>query len=382
MSRFRVLRCPCKTTVPHGATKSRFWRGDFLTVPLTVTLLLLAHPAAAITRHDATKDLFEESLVSKLPKAQQDMWKWVGICATPTASLFTGALIDSCHVLTSAHAFFENAGDGTGKLGVTDTQFQITFPGVGTFQSKTVAIYHDFMEKKVEDGKDVFYGKGHRKVGFDLALITLDKCVPDATGYQYNTPDIIKDEREEKWWKDNGSIKIGYGRSGNGTDGSTGPARQARIMTNAIDQFGDGKTDWANAPTTDRPGAPPERTLVYDFDEPGKNSSKLTNGATGKESPSIKWEGSPASGDSGGPMFIMKDDKPILVGITSSGSDSKSRYGNVAYDTRVQDYSKWIKDTVDKNPCPCKIPEPGTLILFLAGGIIGIPRIRRRKRTA
>ena len=49
----------------------------WLTPLLAVFPLLVARPAAAITRHDGTRPRFEESFVSKLPKDQQAMWKWV-----------------------------------------------------------------------------------------------------------------------------------------------------------------------------------------------------------------------------------------------------------------------------------------------------------------
>ena len=57
-------------------------------------------------------------------------------------------------------------------------------------------------------------------------------------------------------------------------------------------------------PRTKTAEAPPERTLAYDFDKKNENTSDLENGLTGKPSPFTKWEGSPASGDSG----IMLDE--------------------------------------------------------------------------
>ena len=74
-------------------------------------------------------------------------------------------------------------------------------------------------------------------------------------------------------------------------------------------------------------------------------------GLTGKPSPFTEWEGSPAGGDSGSPMFIILDKEPVVVGVTSSGSNSLSKYDTVAYDTRVQSYSKWIKDN-GQEPLP------------------------------
>lgn len=328
---------------------------------LAVLPLLFARPAVAITRHDGTRPLFKESFVSELPKDQQPMWKWVA-SGERGAIPFSGVLISDCHILTCAHAFFENASEGTGKLTADPKTISFSFPDPADpfnektpkYQTAAVAVLPEFMEKK-EDG---FYGKGHRKVGYDLAVVTLEKRVSDAKPYRYNDGTLVKDERDEKWSKDGGTIKVGYGRGGNGDVGAVVRGGVPRIMTNAIEEFGDGKTKYAKKPDEGRADAPPERTLIYDFDKKDENTSELKNGLTGKPSAFSKWEGSPAGGDSGGPMFIMLDKEPIVVGVTSSGSNGLSDYATVAYDTRVQSYSKWIKDTMDMNPCPVKKPEP------------------------
>jgi hypothetical protein len=64
------------------------------------------------------------------------------------------------------------------------------------------------MEKKA----DGLYGKGHRRAGYDLAIVTLEKCVPDAKPYRYNDGTLIKDERDDKWSKEGDTIKVGYRR--------------------------------------------------------------------------------------------------------------------------------------------------------------------------
>jgi len=173
----------------------------WLTPLLAVLMLLAARPAAAITRHDGTRPRFEESLVSKLPKDQQAMWKWVA-SGERGALPFSGVLVSDCHILTCAHAFFENASEGTGKLTADPKTISFSFPDPADalnektpkYQAASVSIPPEFMERK-DDG---FYGKGHRKVGYDLAIVTLEKCVPDAKPYRYNDGTLIKDERDEK----------------------------------------------------------------------------------------------------------------------------------------------------------------------------------------
>ena len=72
-------------------------------------------------------------------------------------------------------------------------------------------------------------------------------------------------------------------------------------------------------PRTKTAEAPPERTLAYDFDKKNENTSDLENGLTGKPSPFTKWEGSPASGDSG----IMLDK------ATPARHDPGGRFGRL-----------------------------------------------------
>ena len=58
------------------------------------------------------------------------------------------------------------------------------------------------------------------------------------------------------------------------------------------------------------------------------------------------------------------------VGITSSGSDDQSRFGNVAYDTRVRAYQDFIFSV---------IPAPSTLKLLIVGmGGLSLYGWRRR----
>ena len=58
------------------------------------------------------------------------------------------------------------------------------------------------------------------------------------------------------------------------------------------------------------------------------------------------------------------------VGITSSGSDDQSRFGNVAYDTRVRAYQDFIFSL---------IPTPSTLTLLIVGmGGLSLYGWRRR----
>jgi Divergent InlB B-repeat domain len=159
-----------------------------------------------------------------------------------------------CHILTCAHAFLENASEGTGKLTADPKTISFSFPDPADplneetpkYQAASVSILPEFMEKK----DDAFYGKGHRKVGYDLAIVTLEKCVPDAKPYRYNDGMLIKEERDEKWSKDGGTIKVGFGRGGNGDVGAndfviTAPATTAQSGVSLEVENGTGDGSYA-----------------------------------------------------------------------------------------------------------------------------------------
>jgi hypothetical protein len=166
-------------------------------------------------------------------------------------------------------------------------------------------------------------------------------------------PGQIPDERDPALT----TVKVRFGLwKGNGTkavegkvlDDNDKATTSRRFMLNRVDQWGDGKNTWHTV--GDRNNPPPINTLVYAFNNPkdGANgSTKLRNFHDAKlggavppvmiKGTPVQYEGSPAGGDSGRPMFQRKDaESPwVVVGITSSTSDPGARFGSVAYDTRL-----------------------------------------------
>jgi V8-like Glu-specific endopeptidase len=316
-------------------------------------------PAWAIVRADQRNEAGGD-------RAAVDRTRWTGVGRMGPGS---GVLLDSIHVLTAAHVFFGVDGDGPALAPDFTTMFALVDPMTGQFTNFTsrrydqggIAIAPGYLKP---DGS----GGGHRIVGRDLAVITLDMPV-DTTKfepYAFNAGQIANELIPMPQGK---TVLVGFGGTGDGVNAFAFSPRIKREAFNNMDRLGDavngvGTTYTAMGDRTkdgkiDPP--PPLNTLVWDFDMPGAgNSSGLTNAVMPAMSAAVgAMEGSVIGGDSGGPVFQMADDgRWYIVGITSSGSDTMGRFGSIAYATRVQAYKDFLTTAV---------PEPSSLALLLTG---------------
>lgn len=367
-------------TIPHGAIRG--YRDGWLFGAAFLVVLGLSRFVQAGTISGATAPGFAESLQSPIAGAP---FNGVGFFTTAGGGLFTGVLISPRHVLTAAHAFFPGS-DGMGQQIPFASLSKFTLPEFAnqTFTPLRVDIAPGFIGMNG-------MGQGHRVVGKDLAIITLAEPIANAVFYPVNRGQIA-DERNPMLT----TVKVGYGRSGNG-QGASGQSGAKRYLLNQVDQFGPVALP-ADA-VGNRRNNPPANTLVYDFDDPaagGNGSTGLRNAINAALSGAVpntmlpgnmvvNFEGSPAAGDSGCPMFQRKDaNSPwVLVGITSSGSDGPtafsggSRYGSVAYDTRINvpEYLQFIDRAI--------APEPATIVIFLGvGGCLAFGSSRQRTKPA
>lgn len=152
--------------------------------------------------------------------------------------------------------------------------------------------------------------------------------------------------------------KVGYGRSGNGADGSTissGTKRQGQNVYETV--FSD---------SGGNPGI-----LAFDFDDGTdlRNHEEFFPSGTGVGVAEINS----APGDSGGPTFV----DGLIAGITSFGSrfDSppdiddniNSTFGEISGDARVSQYSDFILSFDDPTPVPFGVNK--SLGVFLVGGM-------------
>lgn len=135
----------------------------------------------------------------------------------------------------------------------------------------------------------------------------------------------------------------GFGLNGTGQTGANNFDGQRRAAENTIDafsNFGAGQQFW--------------RTT---FNSPGQAGI-------------LPLEGTTASGDSGGPLFVNNQ----IIGVTSWGTSPTSLYGDLAYWTPIHPYTAWITQVSGIGA----VPEPATMAILGAGAIALIRRRRNR----
>ncbi len=157
---------------------------------------------------------------------------------------------------------------------------------------------------------------GSIETGVDLGLVRLARpSLVDSA--------VVYEDRDEQ--SEIGTI-VGFGSTGTGTTGNTITTTQKRAGNNVIDLVQD-------------------KIIEVDFDNP----TRRRDSSMGSSTP-LDLEYLPASGDSGGGLFIDTPDGTKLVGITSytAAIDAwvDSDYGDIGGFIRVSSYLDWIESLV------------------------------------
>lgn len=263
----------------------------------------------------------------------------------------TGTLLwTGRHVLTAAHLFTPDFSALNDTNSVT-LRFNLPTGGIATIAARSWTIHPDWNGNA---------GRGH-----DIAIIELADLAPTSlTRY-----DIARtaDELGQTF------TKVGYGRSGTGTTGST--------LNGGTKRAGQNRYDTTSTAANLALSTIPNSILIYDFDNglaandalgTIRNLNDLGLGAA---------EAIAAPGDSGGPSFNALNQ---IIGVTSyiarvsslpggslpdADTVINSTFGELGGDTRVSAYADWITTIVP-------VPAPG--VVALAAPAVLLASRRRR----
>lgn len=290
---------------------------------------------------------------------------WAGVGAiTFNGGVYSGALIDSTHVLTAAHVV-------SGQVGTPgNVSFSLNVGGdlTQTLSATAISVYSGYTG--TSPGAD---GVWHD----DLAIITLGTPVTGAVPtYGFYSGSLSSKT----------ITLVGYGGGGDGVNGVTSGANASvkRVGQNRVDRL-----------LVDDDGGTANEVFEFDFDGPTKStnvfgqsnkSSNLTLGAN--------IEAQYAGGDSGSPVFI--NDKGVwkIAGIgifnggTSLSGGSNVKFGSIGGGTIVAPYLSWIGSTLAASTTAgtgatvTAVPEPQSWLMLLAGiGLVG-GMVRRANSAA
>lgn len=219
--------------------------------------------------------------------------------------------------------------------------------------------------------------------GSDLAVLTLQSGVTNRLPFMLYDGGVVGDMGRF----------VGYGRSGDGTDGATVNDGRRRAAENVIDWYGAAKGCGGAQGFCTASGS--TNILTTDFDDGSTGANALRGSVVGSAATMTTYEGSTAPGDSGGPILVLRDEVWLIAGVTSGGNSQTSQYGDIAWFTSVAsaaarefvlqsagDAQYWTAtaDPPDLDPVgPSPIPAPPSALLLAAA--LAALALRRRRRA-
>ena len=228
--------------------------------------------------------------------------------------------IGSRHVLTAGHCL-DLAGDGTVDVIPENVTFNLNFDGdlSHPISANGLVIHPDYT------------GFRHPSVNDDIAVVSLSQNIPDDVPiYTLNTDPLNSVAT---------ITVVGYGRSGDGINGFTDPAKFSvkRVGLNQADMF---RRD------DERRGT--REVFMFDFDGPDASTS-FSGGLTLGNNIETTLGG----GDSGGPSFIDDGAGQMEIfgvntfGFGISGGPAPPRFGSGGGGMIVSAYAGWIRSVTE-----------------------------------
>jgi hypothetical protein len=300
-------------------------------IPLLIGLAAAAvlcapRPAAAIyIRHDVAVSNFQAL-------AADPVYAATGYLRSATGEFCTGTLVAPTIVLSAAHCFVYSGGPKAGTVALPSEVMFGVGDDIAPFESNAVDL-------ELNPNYDI----ANFGPEFDMALLTLSAPIPGVT------PAMI-------WAGDPLGLLatiVGYGERGTGIAHGLAGVGPRLAAQNVIDLVLIG-------------------SLRFDFDSPTGSVNR-----TGSAFP-VPLEGTPATGDSGGPVFALVDGTPLLVG-TLTGGIGTNLYGDLSVYSRVAREEN-LGFLLANGIAPASaIPEPGTLTLMALGAGGAVARRRRHR---
>lgn len=291
------------------------------------------------------------ALVGGTTDANLSSSPWAGVGAVSVnGNVFSGALIDSQHVLTAAHV----VSGQTGNPGNVSFTLNVGGDLTHTFTAAAITVFPGYTGT-TPGANGVWYD--------DLAIITLS--APATAGVPvyglYNQS-----------LKGQTLTLVGYGSGGDGFKGVTSGASTSvkRVGKNRVDQL-----------FVDDDGGKHDEVFMFDFDGPNSSSNVFGTNSSPNLTLGASIEAQYASGDSGGPVFVEDGGVWKIVGVatfngsTSLSSGSNVKFGSIGGGTVVASYIPWIEAAV-----VTPIPEPSAWLMMLVGiGLVGAIKIRQAR---
>ncbi|CAD0197834.1 unnamed protein product [Chrysodeixis includens] len=202
-----------------------------------------------------------------------------------------GSLLNNRRVLTAAHCWFDGINQASSVTVVLGSIF--LFSGGNRQTTNNVVMHGSWNPNLIRN---------------DIALINLNNNV----GFNNNIAPIALPSGSEvnENFAGNTAIASGFGRTSDGANISNNQFLshvQVQVITNNV--------CWASFP------------LIV------QSSNICISGANGK---------STCNGDSGGPLIVTRNNRPILIGVTSFGSARGCQIGSPAAFARVTSFLSWI----------------------------------------